>query len=51
MESLGFEALKDSYFGWFKAQGKIKVIDARPDNFIKTENGVIPIDLVISEEP
>jgi hypothetical protein len=51
MESLGFAEMKGSYFGWFKAEGKIKVIDARPDNFIKTEYGVIPIDLVVSEEP
>ncbi len=49
MESLGFAEVKDSYFGWFKTGGNIKVIDARPDNFIKTANGVIPIDLVISE--
>ncbi len=51
MESLGFAEVNGSYYGWFKAEGKIKVVDARPDNFIKTENGVIPIDLVISEEP
>jgi hypothetical protein len=51
MELLGFAEVKGSYFGWFKNQGKIKVIDARPDNFIKAETGVIPIDLVISEEP
>jgi hypothetical protein len=50
MELLGFAEVKGSYFGWFKQQGKIQVIDARPDNFIKTENGVIPVDLVISEE-
>jgi hypothetical protein len=51
MESLGFAEMKGSYFGWFKTLGKIKVVDARRDNFIKTESGVIPIDLVISEEP
>jgi hypothetical protein len=51
MESLGFTEVKGSYFGWFKAQSKIRVFDARPDNFIKTQYGVIPIDLVISEEP
>jgi hypothetical protein len=50
MESLGFAEVKGSYFGWLKAERKIRVIDARPDNFIKTENGVIPIDLVISED-
>jgi len=50
MESLGFAEMKGSYFGWFKSAGKITVIDARSDNFIRTENGVIPVDLVISEE-
>jgi hypothetical protein len=51
MEALGYAKLERSYFGWFKDQGRIRVVDARPDNFIKTESGVIPIDLVISEEP
>ena len=50
MESLGFSEMKGAYFGWFKADEKISIIDARPDNFIKNENGIIPIDLVISEE-
>jgi hypothetical protein len=51
MEVAGFEQKGGSYFGWFKKDEKILVIDARPDNFIKTTEGVVPIDLVISEEP
>jgi hypothetical protein len=50
MKSLGFAEVQGSYFGWCKNQGKIRVVDARSDNFIKTEIGVIPIDLVIGEE-
>jgi hypothetical protein len=38
MEALGFAEAKNSHFGWFKAHGNIKVMDARPDNFIKTEH-------------
>ena len=50
MKSLGFAEVRGSYFGWYKNRGKIRVADARPDNFIKSEIGVIPIDLVIGEE-
>lgn len=53
MEKLGFTEKPGSYFGWFKKEekSKLSVVDAKRDNFIKTEEGVIPIDLVISEEP
>jgi len=53
MEAVGFTEKPGSYFGWFKREEKVKlsVVDARRDNFIKTDDGVIPIDLVISEEP
>lgn len=50
MEAMGFTEKPGSYFGWFKKDEKITVVDARRDNFIKTGDGVIPIDLVISEE-
>lgn len=51
MEAVGFEQKPASYFGWLKKGEHIVVIDAREDNFIKTAEGVVPIDLVISEEP
>jgi hypothetical protein len=51
MEAVGFTEKHGSYFGWFKKNEKISVVDAKRDNFIKTEDGVIPIDLVISEDP
>jgi hypothetical protein len=50
MVKMGFEERPKSYFGWFKKNEKILVVDAREDNFIKTPAGVTPIDLVISEE-
>ncbi len=49
MEAVGFTEKPGSYYGWFKKDERITAVDARPDNFIKTEDGVIPIDLVLSE--
>lgn len=49
MESLEFIAKEDSYYGWWRKEDGIIIIDARPDNFIKTIDGVVPIDLVISQ--
>lgn len=49
MCSLGFQVLRRSYFGWKREKDAIVVLDARPDNFIKSAEGVVPIDLVISQ--
>lgn len=49
MESLDFSAQPQSYFGWHRRKDGVTVIDARPDNFIKSAEGVVPIDLVISQ--
>ena len=49
MQATGFIRKPGSYFGWFKNDENISVVDARRDNFIKTAEGVIPIDLVISK--
>lgn len=51
MESLGFMEVSRSYYGWQRRADGITILDARPDNFIKSQQGVVPIDLVISEEP
>ena len=48
MESLGFTELTRSYYGWQRKEDGITILDARPDNFIKSSEGVVPIDLVIS---
>lgn len=41
----GFEPLLNSFYGWQRAEDGIVLLDARPDNFIKTRDGVAPIDL------
>jgi hypothetical protein len=50
MEALNFREVKGSYYGWIRDRDQIAVGDARRDNFIRTENGVVPIDLVISDQ-
>ncbi|MBI3877546.1 MAG: hypothetical protein HY300_16570 [Verrucomicrobia bacterium] len=51
MRSLGFELLPLAYFGWHRPSDGVKIVDARPDNFIKSVEGVVPIDLVIEQLP
>lgn len=50
MEKLGFEAdmLGAEMMAWTRSDG-VLVTDARPDNFIKTKEGIVPIDLQISQ--
>lgn len=50
MESLGFVSSKASYFGWYRKKDNITVLDARPDNFINSYQGVVPIDLVVGRD-
>jgi len=50
MVSLGFSSVPSSYYGWHHQENRITILDARPDNFIKSVEGVVPIDLVICEE-
>jgi hypothetical protein len=47
MRDAGFREKPKSYFGW--STDDITVIDARVDNFIKTVEDVVPLDLVICE--
>jgi hypothetical protein len=49
MESLEFTELAGCHCGWFRKSDNITVLDARPDNFVMSHAGVIPIDLVISQ--
>lgn len=44
MQSYGFCEAEGSFFGWIRDDG-IAVVDAKPDNFILTGEGVVPIDL------
>lgn len=41
----GFKPKPGSYFGWFRTEDSIAIVDAKPDNFILSHEGVIPIDL------
>ncbi len=50
MKLLDFAPMKGSYFGWHRKKDGVTIRDARPDNFIKSSEGVVPIDLVISTE-
>ena len=49
MKSLGFTSRASSYFGWYRAVDDVTVLDARPDNFILSAEGIVPIDLVVSQ--
>jgi hypothetical protein len=49
MQSLGFCVLSRSYYGWRRREDGITILDARPDNFIRSPKGVVPIDLVVSD--
>jgi hypothetical protein len=51
MQLLDFSVLTGSYFGWHRKTDGVTVIDARPDNFIKSPEGIIPVDLVLSIGP
>lgn len=48
MRSLGFSPLLELFYGWSNEEKGVVVLDARPDNFIHSTAGIVPIDLVIS---
>lgn len=45
----GFEPLFGTLFGWLNQDYGYVVLDAKADNFILTPQGVMPIDLLITE--
>jgi hypothetical protein len=45
----GFRAVPSSYFGWYRFSDRVVIVDAKPDNFIKTSAGLIPIDLQMAQ--
>lgn len=45
----GFEPLFRSLYGWRHLDEGIIVLDAKPDNFVKTADGILPIDLLIAQ--
>jgi len=49
LEECGFQHVPKAFFGWVRKEDRIVLIDARPDNFVNTEIGLIPIDLQITQ--
>ncbi|WP_264487800.1 hypothetical protein [Luteolibacter arcticus] len=45
----GFRAVPSSYFGWYRPEDGVVIVDAKPDNFIRTHEGLIPIDLQMAQ--
>ena len=49
MQPLGFISVAGSYFGWVRPTDGVVVTDARPHNFILTEQGIAPIDMQMAQ--
>ena len=45
LKESGFVEVPGSYFGWYRPADGVVIVDAKPDNFIKTVAGIVPIDL------
>jgi hypothetical protein len=45
----GFRPVPASYFGWFRPEDRVVIVDAKPDNFIQTPKSLIPIDLQMAQ--
>ena len=44
-----FRSIPSSYFGWYRSADGIVIVDAKPDNFINTSDGLVPIDLQLAK--
>jgi hypothetical protein len=49
MGSMGFAPLLASLYGWLHTGDSLIILDAKPDNFVLTHAGILPIDLLIAE--
>ncbi len=49
LRTYGFEPMLGSLYGWRHLDEGIIVLDAKPDNFIKTNAGILPIDLLLTQ--
>jgi hypothetical protein len=45
----GFEPVPFSYFGWYRSQDGMVIVDAKADNFITTEADIIALDLQMAQ--
>jgi hypothetical protein len=50
MVKLGFKLLQDQCYNWIRESDGVVVTDAKMLNFINTDEGIRPIDLIISKE-
>ncbi|MFN3407818.1 MAG: NAD-dependent DNA ligase LigA [Limisphaerales bacterium] len=41
----GFVRIPNAFYGWQRSADGVVILDARPDNFVVTEAGLLPIDL------
>ena len=49
MQAQSFVPVRGSYFGWVRPQDGVIITDAKPDNFVLTAVGIVPIDLQIAQ--
>ena len=49
LQDQGFHPLFGSLYGWQHDEEDLIVLDAKPDNFIKTSAGILPVDLLLTE--
>jgi hypothetical protein len=50
MLKLGFKLLRDQCYNWIRESDRVIVTDAKMLNFITTDEGIRPIDLIISKD-
>ena len=48
LEARGFTPIFNALYGWRQEDGTHIILDAKPDNFILTPYGILPIDLLIT---
>lgn len=46
---IGFLPLRNAFYGWRSGDKSLVILDAKPDNFIATPDGILPIDLLLAE--
>lgn len=49
LSGIGFQPLLNAFYGWQSSDASLVILDAKPDNFIATPEGILPIDLLLTE--
>ena len=49
LEEAQFRSVPGTFFGWFRKEDGVVIMDAKPDNFIRTSVGLVPIDLQLAQ--